>query len=158
MAEKHRYIMLGMFDGTDGEIYDISIPSPLAHATETEAMTDGSYGYRFMLIPEINNEPIIAIYEKENFSTHTQTYGENANNADSILTWVEGKVIGIYTFDQFKAAGGSMRMLRPEAKEFCFLDDSDFRDTDKTFKDCLGGMEAHKLYYIDNEAYSIRKE
>lgn len=33
----------------------------------------------------------------------------------------------------------------------------DFADTDKTFKDIFSDIEKEKLYYVDNEAYCIKK-
>jgi len=40
MAKKFRYIMCGMFCGTDGEEYEINLPSHLMHTTERKAMAE----------------------------------------------------------------------------------------------------------------------
>ena len=38
MAKKYRYFMSGMFEPTDGEMYEINIPSPHVYDSETEAL------------------------------------------------------------------------------------------------------------------------
>ena len=40
---KYRYFMYGMFDGTDGNIYDICIPSPFVQNSKAEAMKDKNF-------------------------------------------------------------------------------------------------------------------
>ena len=71
-----------------------------------------------------------------------------------------GNVIASYTFDEFAAANGYMRVLKPERNRekvnngFIHIDGStDFLTTSKTFKDIFPNMEKQKLYYIDSEAY-----
>ena len=39
--------MCGMFDGTDGNTYDICIPSPFVRDSKSEAMKDECFAYRF---------------------------------------------------------------------------------------------------------------
>ena len=122
--------MSGMFAATDQNHYEINIPSPHTYETEEEAMADGAFGYRFVLLPG----------GKENY----------------IKDWVEGDIVGIYDFDEFTKAGGYIRLLNPELGDnVCIIEDSDFLDTDKTFADIFPNMEHLKLYYIDNLAYSI---
>ena len=43
--------MSGMFAATDQNHYEINIPSPHTYETEEEAMADGAFGYRFVLLP-----------------------------------------------------------------------------------------------------------
>lgn len=144
--KKYRYFMNGMFYPTDGEFYEIDIPSPLLHNSREGAMSDGNFGYRFIL-PYGDIEPIIIVFERENI-------GDNLHPK----VWVEGKIIGIYTFENFKNANGTIRMLKSELKESCVWDsNTDFLDTDKTFKDVFPNMQKSKLYYIDNEAYRIEE-
>ena len=47
---KYRYLMIGMFCPTDGEDYEINVPSPFLHNSEEEAMADEQWGYRFVLL------------------------------------------------------------------------------------------------------------
>lgn len=42
--------MSGMFAATDQNHYEINIPSPHTYETEEEAMADGAFGYRFVLL------------------------------------------------------------------------------------------------------------
>ena len=37
---EYRYFMYGMFDGTDGNRYDICIPSPFVRNSKVEAIKD----------------------------------------------------------------------------------------------------------------------
>ena len=49
-------------------------------------------------------------------------------------------------------------MLKDECKDCSYIDSAkDFADTDKTFKDIFSDIEKEKLYYVDNEAYCIKK-
>ena len=45
--KKYRYYMCGMFNGTDGNRYDICIPSPFVRNSKSEAMKDADFAYRF---------------------------------------------------------------------------------------------------------------
>lgn len=68
-------------------------------------------------------------------------------------------MIASYTFDEFTAANGYMRMLKPEKKSSSFIDgDTDFLNTEKTFRDIFPDMKKQTLYYIDNEAYYIEEK
>ena len=58
--------MSGMFEPTDGEMYEINIPSPRLHNSENEALQDERFGYRFLLLDETEG-PIIVVYENEKF-------------------------------------------------------------------------------------------
>jgi len=145
----YRYVMCGMFSGTDGEDYEINIPSPFLHNSEGDAMKDSTFGYRFLLIDDIKG-PEIAIFENEKFEVVEGEHGKYLKD------WVEGNIIKLYTFEEFKDAGGYIRMLKPECKGLGFIDaETDFLDTDKTFKDIFPNMQKQKLYYIDDEAYCI---
>lgn len=67
---KYRYFMFGTFYPTDGNTYDIMIPSPFIRDSKKEAMADGYFAYRFALIDE-STEPVIVIFEKEGFNVAT---------------------------------------------------------------------------------------
>ena len=149
MKKQYRYIMNGMFCGTDGEEYEITIPSHLLYDLEDEAMRDESFGYRFILMDD-EIGPEIVVFERENF--------EVVKDGDEkyLEQWVEGDVIKTYTFEEFKNAGGYIRMLKPELKNCGFIDsNTDFIDTDKTFKDIFPNMRKWKLRYIDTQAYYV---
>lgn len=149
MLKKYRYMMSGMFTPTDGEEYEINIPSPFLHDSEREAMKDQCFGYRFAWLSD-ENGPEILIFENEKFEVIEE--GDDKH----VKTWVEGNVLKTYTFEEFKEAGGYIRMLKPEVKGSGFIDCStDFLPTDKTFRDVFPGMKKQKLYYIDDEAYCI---
>jgi len=148
---KYRYFMNGMFDPTDGNTYEIDIPSPFIRDSKEEAMADGHFAYRFAQIDE-SDEPVIVIFEKEGFKATTDEKGRRC-----LDTWAERKIIGFYTFERFKKRGGYIRMLKPECKgKFC-LGVDDFIPTEKTFADVFPNIEPQRLYYIDDEAYLIEE-
>lgn len=145
----YRYIMCGMFTGLDGEMYEIEIPSPLSYKSKEDAMRDERFGYRFAFV----DVPLIVIYENENYQV------KNENGKKILLQWIEGDIVGTYTYEEFRKAGGEVRMLKPEMKGYGFIDaETDFHDTNKSFRDIFPNMQTQKLYYIDNEAYYIRQD
>ena len=149
--KQYRYLMNGMFFPTDNEEYEINIPSPFLYDSEDKAMADSQFGYRFVLLDDAIG-PQIVIFEREKFN-----FGKE-NDKKYVNQWVEGSVIKSYTFEEFKEAGGYICMLKPEIKGTGFIDaNTDFLDTDKTFRDVYPNMQKQKLYYIDNEAYSIEE-
>lgn len=151
MAKKYRYFMSGMFFPTDGEEYEINIPSPFWYDSEDEAMGDGCFGYHFIWDREIS-EPIVVIFAREEFELAEEKGKRYLNQ------WAEGKIVKTYSFDEFKKEGGYIRMLKPECKGLGFIDgDTDFLDTNKTFTDVFPNMQKQKMYYIDNEAYYIEE-
>ena len=58
--------MSGMFAATDQNHYEINIPSPHTYETEEEAMADGAFGYRFVLLPG-GKGPQVVIFEGSGF-------------------------------------------------------------------------------------------
>ena len=148
---QYQYIMSGIFSGTDGEVYEINVPSFYMYNTKAEAMYDGRLGYRFILTSE-KIGPELCVFEKEDFKV------VNEDNQKHLETWVSGKCLKLYNFDEFKKAGGSIRMLKPEFKEAGYIDgNTDFIDINKTFKDIFPNMQKIKFYYIDNCAYYIKE-
>lgn len=149
--KKYRYFMSGMFSGTDGEEYEINIPSPFLHYSKEDAMRDNNFGYRFLLLDN-QTGPVIVVSENEKFEVVKE------NEHTHLKHWIEGEVLEVYTFEKFKQEQGFMRMLKSEKRGCGYIDDAtDFLDTDKTFKDVFPNMQKHKLYYIDNEAYWIEE-
>lgn len=148
MKTKYRYFMGGTFRGTDGNEYAIDIPSPNLYDSENEAMKDGSFGYRFVLIDE-SVGPQIAVFGKEEFSV------DNKEGQTGLKVWVNGDLIKLYSFEEFKTAGGIIRMLKEEKKNSGFIIDEDFVKVDSTFNDIFPNIVGGKLYYIDNNAYCI---
>lgn len=145
---KYRYFMCGMFDGTDGNRYIIRIPSPFVRDSESEAMKDEAFGYRFLTIDSA--EPLLVVFAKEHI--------EAVNNGKmQVRYWVDKHVVGEYTFKNFKKNGGYIRQLKPSSRGKYVTDESDFIDTDKSFADVFPNMEQGKLYYVDDEAYFIGK-
>ena len=55
---RYRYYMCGMFTGTDGNRYDICIPSPFVRNSKGEAMKDENFAYRFCAIDSA--EPMLS--------------------------------------------------------------------------------------------------
>lgn len=144
MAKKYRYFMNGIISPTDGEEYEINIPSPYLYNSKNEAMKAQSFGYRFILLDK-NVGPQIVIFENENLKNENQAC-------------VSGKPIAMYDFSEFKKLGGYIRMLKPECKCLAYIDgNTDFVDTEKTFVDIFPNMQEQRLYYIDNEAYYIKE-
>lgn len=145
---EYRYFMYGMFDGTDGNRYDICIPSPFVRNSKGEAMKDENLAYRFCAIDSA--EPMLVAFANEHF--------EPVNNGKmQSKCWVDKDVVGAYTFEEFKKNGGFMRLLKPSSREKYVTDESDFIDTDKSFVDAFLNMEQGKLYYVDGETYYIEK-
>lgn len=151
MKKQFRYFMSGMFFPTDGEEYEINIPSPNLYDSREKAMEDQCFGYRFVWLDDAIG-PQIAVFEKEKAKIAVE------DNERFLRSWVEGNVLKMYSFEEFKEANGSIRMLKPECKGRCFINgNTDFVDTDKTFKDVFPDMQKQKLYYIDSEAYWIEE-
>lgn len=150
--KKYRYVMDGMFEGTDGETYEINAPSHKSYDTEKEAMEDEWFAYRF-LWDEKAKEPILVVFEEEG-SEIVEKDGQYY-----IKQWVEGEILKTYTFGEFQKNGGFLRVLKPEAKKRGFIDgESDFEDTNKTFAEIFPSMKKDKLYYVDSEAYFIESK
>lgn len=143
---KYRYFMCGMFIGTDGNRYDICIPSPFLRNSKGEAMKDENFAYRFWATDSA--EPMLIAFANEHF--------EPMNNGKMQLKcWIDKNVVGAYTFEEFKKNGGYIRQLKQSSRRKYVTDESDFVDTDKSFADVFPNMEKEKLYYVDGEAYKI---
>lgn len=144
--KKYRYFMCGMFDGTDGNRYNICIPSPFVRVAKVEAMNDENIAYRFCAI--YSAEPMLVAFANEHF--------EPMNNGKMQLKCRADKnVVGAYTFEEFKKNGGHIRQMKQSSRGKYVTDESDFVDTDKSFVDVFQNMEKGKLYYVDGEAYKI---
>lgn len=138
--------MFGMFTGTDGNRYDICIPSPFVRNSKVEAIKDENLAYRFWTTDSTG--PMLVAFANEHF--------EPINNGKMQLKcWVDKDVVGAYTFEEFKENDGYIRQLKPNSREKIVIDESDFVNIDKTFADIFTNMERHKLCYIDDEAYKI---
>lgn len=145
---KYRYYTCGVFDGTDGNRYDICIPSPFVRNSKVEAMKDENFVYRFLAIDSAG--PMLIAFANEHF--------EPMNNSKMQLKcWVDKNVVGAYTFEEFKKNGGYIRQLKQSSRRKYVTDESDFVDTDKSFADVFPNMEKGKLYYVDGEAYFIQE-
>lgn len=143
---KYKYYMYGMFDGTDGNRYDICVPSPFVRDSKAEAMKDENFAYRFLAID--SEGPMLVAFAKEHI--------EPVNNDKMQLKcWVDKDVVGNYTFEEFKKNGGYIRQLKPSSRGKYVTDESDFIDADKAFADVFPNVEQGKLYYVDDEAYFI---
>lgn len=128
---KYKYFMNGMFDGTDGKSYEIEVPSIFSYDSKSDAMKDSELKCGIILTSGMN-EPELAVISEEN-------------------------IIKTYTYDELKKCGGYIRVLKND-KDCGYIDSAkDFADTDKTFKDIFSDIEKEKLYYVDNEAYCIKK-
>ena len=93
---KYRYYMCGMFDGTDGNEYNICIPSPFVRDSESEAMKDEAFGYRLLAIDSA--KPLLVVFAKEHI--------EPVNNSKmQVRCWVDKNIVGTYTFEEFKKNG-----------------------------------------------------
>lgn len=147
--KKYRYYMCGMFSGTDGNRYDICIPSPFVRDSKSEAMKDADFAYRFWAIDSA--EPMLIAFANEHF--------EPMNNGKMQLRcWVDKHIIGTYTFEEFKKNGGYIRQLKPSSRGKYVTDESDFVDVDKSFADMFPNMEQEKLYYVDDESYFVEEK
>ena len=146
---KYRYFMYGMFDGTDGNRYDICIPSPFVRDSKGEAMKDENIAYRFCAIDSV--EPMLVAFANEHF--------EPMNNGKMQLRcWVDKRIIGTYTFEEFRKNGGYIRQLKPSSRGKYVTDESDFVDVDKSFAEVFPYIEKGKLYYIDDESFFVAEK
>lgn len=146
---KYRYFMYGMFDGTDGNRYDICIPSPFVRNSKSEAMKDENLAYRFCAIDSA--EPVLIAFANEHF--------EPMNNGKMQLRcWVDKRIIGTYTFEEFKKNDGYIRQLKSSSRGKYVTDESDFVDVDKSFAEVFPYIEKGKLYYIDDESYFVAEK
>lgn len=142
---KYRYYMFGMFTGTDGNKYNICIPSPFVRDSKTEAMKDENFAYRFWAIDSAG--PMLVAFANEHF--------EPINNGKMQLKcWVDKDVVGTYTFEEFEKNGEYIRQLKSSSRGKYIINESDFVGTDKSFADVFQNMKQRKLYYVD-EAYFI---
>lgn len=147
--KKYRYYMCGMFSGTDGNRYDICIPSPFVRNSKSEAMKDADFAYRFWAIDSA--EPMLIAFANEHF--------EPMNNGKMQLRcWVDKHIIGTYTFEEFRKNGGYIRQLKPSSMGKYVTDESDFVDVDKSFAEVFPYIEKGKLYYIDDESYFVAEK
>ena len=147
--KKYRYYMCGMFSGTDGNRYDICIPSPFVRNSKSEAMKDADFAYRFWAIDSA--EPMLIAFANEHF--------EPMNNGKMQLRcWVDKHIIGTYTFEEFKKNDGYIRQLKPSSRGTYVTDESDFVDVDKSFAEVFPYIEKGKLYYIDDESYFVAEK
>lgn len=147
--KKYRYYMCGMFSGTDGNRYDICIPSPFVRNSKSEAMKDADFAYRFWAIDSA--EPMLIAFANEHF--------EPMNNGKMQLRcWVDKHIIGTYTFEEFRKNGGYIRQLKPSSRGKYVIDESDFVDVDKSFAEVFPYIEKGKLYYIDDESYFVAEK
>ena len=146
---EYRYFMYGMFDGTDGNRYDICIPSPFVRNSKNEAMKDENLAYRFCAIDSA--EPMLVAFANEHF--------EPMNNGKMQLRcWVDKHIIGTYTFEEFKKNDGYIRQLKSSSRGKYVTDESDFVDVDKSFVEVFPYIEKGKLYYIDDESYFVAEK
>lgn len=146
---EYRYFMYGMFDGTDGNRYDICIPSPFVRNSKSEAMKDENLAYRFCAIDSA--EPMLVAFANEHF--------EPMNNGKMQLKcWVDKRIIGTYTFEEFKKNDGYIRQLKSSSRGKYVTDESDFVDVDKSFAEVFPYIEKGKLYYIDDESYFVAEK
>ena len=149
--------MNGMFEGTDGNMYDIDVPSPYLHNTKKEALKDSFFAYRFFEcgFPEYEVYlPVLGIFEKEDHKGFTE------NDKRYIEVSVSGSLIKYYTYEEFKKLNGSIRLLKPEVYKndrLLCLKPEDFVSTNKTFEEIFPKMVKNKYYYIDSEAYYIEE-
>ena len=128
---KYKYFINGMIDGTDGKTYEIEVPSPFLYDSESKAMKDSELKCGIIITFGML-EPELVVISKEN-------------------------IIKTYTYNELKKCG-YIRVLKDECKDCGYIDSvKDFSDTDKTFKDIFPDIEKEKLYYVDNEAYCIKK-
>lgn len=147
--KKYRYYMCGMFNCTDGNRYDICIPSPFIRNSKSEAMKDADFAYRFGAIDSA--EPVLIAFANEHF--------EPMNNGKMQLRcWVDKRIIGTYTFEEFRKNGGYIRQLKPSSRGKYVTDESDFVDVDKSFAEVFPYIEKGKLYYIDDESFFVAEK
>lgn len=104
---KYRYYMCGMFDGTNGNEYNICIPSPFVRDSKGEAMKGENFVYRFWATDSTG--PMLVAFANEHF--------EPINNGKmQVKRWVDKDVVGTYTFEEFKKNGGYIRQLKPSSR------------------------------------------
>ena len=129
-------------------IYEIAMPSPYKHNTKEEAMSDKCLHFRFTLSDDGKDVQIV-IFKKEDYDPDKESLGEYLD--------ASGEIIKVYTFEQFKKAGGYIRLLDPELDEdICIIEEWHFLETDKTFNDIFKNTSKEYLESIENESYFIQ--
>lgn len=155
MKKRYQYYAYSIFDATDGNRYEIAIPSPNTYETKEEAMADKVLGYRFVLLPDAKG-PQVVIFKK-----YGSTFVKDEKEKYVIKDWVGGYVFEMYDFNKFTKTGGYIRLLNPllnpKRGNVGIIEDSDFLETHKTFADIFPNMKQLKPYYIDAQAYSINE-
>lgn len=104
---KYRYYMCGMFDGTNGNEYNICIPSPFVRDSKGEAMKGENFVYRFWATDSTG--PMLVAFANEHFEPIK-------NGKMQVKCWVDKDVVGTYTFEEFKKNGGYIRQLKPSSR------------------------------------------
>lgn len=153
--KKFRYHDVAMFIGTDDEEYQIDIPSPFLCDTKEEAKKSEDLTPRFLRIGgvPILNEPLLVIYDKpEDVEKGTTKEGK-----DCLLIRTKGEILKVYTYEEFKKAGGTLKMLKSECKGNVVTYEEDYVEINKTFTQCFPNMQMGKNYYVDSEAYWIEE-
>lgn len=59
--------------------------------------------------------------------------------------------------EEFKKAGGTLKMLKSECKGNVVTYEEDYVEINKTFTQCFPNMQMGKNYYVDSEAYWIEE-
>ena len=179
---KYRYIMNGTFTprqyeyrhkGTDQRILCIGIPSPYSHDSESEAMKDERFSYRFVAS---EGGVRIAVYPGEDFKVDIDKNGRKC-----FKTWTIGNPLHYYNYEEFKALGGIIYEM--PGSMMCSLPDglsedemiarletwksetmsaswkiSDY-ETDASFDELFPDLTSEdRPIYIDDEAYFIAEE
>lgn len=95
-----------MFTGTDGNRYNICIPSPFVRSLKGEAMKDENFACRFWTIDSAR--PMLIVFANEHF--------EPVNNGKMQMKYyVDKNVVWAYTFEEFKKNGRYIRQLKPSS-------------------------------------------
>lgn len=153
--KKFRYHNVAIFLGIDDEEYQIDIPSPFLCDTKEDAKKSEDLTPRFLRITgvPILEEPLLVLYDKpEDVEKGTTKEGK-----DCLFIRTQGEIIKTYTYEEFKMAGGTLKMLKPECKGNIMTYEDDYIETSKTFAQCFPNMQTNKTYYVDSEAYWIEE-
>lgn len=89
--KKYCYFMFGMFTGTDGNKYNICIPSPFVRDSKAEAMKDENFAYRFLTIDSAG--PMLVAFANEHFKPMN-------NGKMQLKCWVDKDAAGAFCFSR----------------------------------------------------------
>lgn len=135
----YQYVNSLGFESPSREWFDIEVPSIVLEESEEKAKRQAGFFYRFVLSPvpgASECEPVLVAY------THSDIF-KDASVAVSGLAFM-------LTEKEFQEIGG--KIYKPI--NFAYM--GEWEECKLPWKSLCKGMKPEKLYYLDDEAYSVQ--